>query len=101
MLFAIVKTPLPVTSPVCVAFVTFSEFAAEASKRSVDITPETDVVATGSTTSAPSEDTIVLASVVPVILKLVVTLVFLAVLSEIKVLIALANLAAVTASSAS
>ena len=66
----------------------------------LDITPLTDVVAIGITASVPSEDVIVLAPVVPVIARLVDTLVALAVLASISANNVLANLSSVTESSA-
>ena len=67
----------------------------------VFIRPETDVVATGIVASVPSEETITLASVVPVIVKLVETFVTFAVLASISANKVFASLSSVTASSAS
>ena len=58
-------------------------FAVCSSNIAFDITPDTDVVAIGMIASSPSEETIVLAPVVPVILKSVDTFVFFAVFAVI------------------
>ena len=58
-------------------------FASISSNKPGDNKPETDVVAIGIIASVPSEDSIVLAPVVPLILKSVVTFVFFAVFASI------------------
>ena len=57
----------------------FAVFASISSNKPGDNKPETDVVAIGMIASVPSEDSIVLAPVVPLIVKSVVTFVFFAV----------------------
>ena len=57
----------------------FAVFAAISSNKPGDNKPETDVVAIGIMASVPSEDSIVLAPVVPLILKSVLTFVVFAV----------------------
>ena len=59
--------------------VSFAVFAAISSNKPGDNKPETDVVAIGIMASVPSEDSIVLAPVVPLILKSVLTFVVFAV----------------------
>ena len=61
----------------------FALFAVCSSNIAFDITPDTLVVAIGITASVPSEEAIVLAPVVPLILKSVDTFVFFAVFAVI------------------
>ena len=98
-LLAIVKAPLPVTSPEWVAFVLFAVFKTTASNIPVDITPETDVVATGIVAFVPSEDAITLEVVLLATDRLVVTFVTFAVLASISANNVLANFASVIWSS--
>ena len=98
---AIVLAPVdPVILRLVLTFVFLAVLAVTASKIVVDITPETEVVATGIVALVPSEDAITLEPVLLATDKLVDTFVFLAVLAAIAELIELANLSAVTPSSA-
>ena len=80
--------------------VAFATFAVCSSKIALLITPATDVVAIGIVAFVPSEDSIVLAPVVPDMVKLVATLVTFAVFASISASSVLSILSSVTASSA-